>query len=109
MKINNISQFLFIVAGSLSILGAILQLFVLSLAPYVFSVGVGLLIFLHAKEVFDNTQPDKRLQRLSRIGLITSLFLGLGAYFMFKGSNSWVVMVLIYSLSSFFQSFRATK
>jgi hypothetical protein len=109
MKIKNISQYLFLVAGSLTILGAVLQLFVLNFAPYIFSAGAGLLIFLHAKEVFDDKLPDKRHQRQSRIGLITSLFLGLGAYFMFTGSNSWVVMILIYSLSSFFQSFRGNK
>ena len=109
MKIKNISQFLFLIAGSFTILGAVLQLFVLNFAPYVFTAGVGLLIYLHAKEVFDDTQPDKRHQRLSRIGLITSLFLGLGSYFMFTGSNSWVVMILIYALSSFFQSFRGEK
>ena len=100
------SQIFFIIAGTLTILGSFAQLFKLVYAPYLFSVGVALLIVLHGIDAFDKTKTDKRQQRLARIGLLTSLMLGIGAYFMFTGSNSWVVMVLIYALSTFFQSFR---
>ena len=100
------SQIFFIIAGTLTILGSITQLFKLVYAPYVFSLGVVLVILLHSLDAFDKSKTDKRQQRLARIGLLTSLMLGIGAYFMFTGSNSWVVMVLIYALSTFFQSFR---
>ncbi len=106
MNEKKIYQILFITAGTLTILGSIAQLFKTFYAPYLFTVGVVLLIFLHGVEVFDKSKTDKRQQRLARIGLLTSLMLGIGAYFMFIGSNSWVVMLLIYALSSFFQSFR---
>jgi len=103
------SPIFFITAATLTILGSFAQLFKLVYAPYLFSLGVALLIFLHGMEVFDKTKTDKRQQRLARIGLLTSLMLGIGAYFMFVGSNSWVVMVLIYALSTFFQSFRGNS
>lgn len=106
MKEKQPSQLLFISAGTLTILGAFAKLFDISYAPYIFSVGAGLIIFLQGKNAFETGKADKRKQRLSRNGLLTSLSLGLAAYFMFTGSNSWVVMVLIYALSSFFLSFR---
>lgn len=106
MKEKQPSQILFILAGTLTILGAFAKLFDLIYAPYVFSIGAGILIFLHGKDAFDKGKADKRNQRLSRIGFFTSLMLGLAAYFMFTGSNSWVVMVLIYALNSIYQSFR---
>jgi CDP-diglyceride synthetase len=109
MNIKNPTQFLFIIAACITIIGAFAKLYDLLFAPYVFALGAGLIIFWYGKEAFINKAEDKRLQRLSRIGFINSLFLGVAVYFMFTGSNSWVVMVLIYSLSSFFQSFRGNK
>lgn len=109
MKEEQPSQILFIIAGTLTILGAFAKLFDLIYAPYIFSIGAGILIFLHGKDAFDKKETDKRNQRLTRIGFLTSLMLGLAAYFMFVGSNSWVVMVLIYAINSIFQSFRGNK
>ena len=103
------SPIFFITAATLTILGSFAQLFKLVYAPYVFTLGVAILIFLHGMDAFDNSKIDKRQQRLARIGLLTSLMLGIGAYFMFVGSDSWVVMVLIYALSTFFQSFRGNS
>lgn len=109
MKKKDGSQIFFLIAGTFTILGAFAKLFDMKFAPYVFSLGAGFLIFLHGKETFDKGKVDKRNQRLARIGLFTSLMLGIAAYFMFTGSNSWVVFVLIYALSSFFQSFRGNN
>jgi len=106
MKEKQPSQILFITAGTIIILGAFAKLFDITYAPYVFSVGAVLLIFIYGKNAFDRKIIDKRQQRLARIGFLTSLMLGLAAYLMFTNSNSWVVLVLIYALSSFAQSFR---
>jgi hypothetical protein len=105
MKPKQPSQILFITAGTITILGAFARLFDITYAPYVFSIGAGLLIFIQGKYALDNWKAEMRQKRLARIGFLNSLMLGLGAYFMFTGSNSWVVMVLIYALSSFFYSF----
>ncbi len=106
MKQNQLSQTLFLVGASLTVIGSFLQLFKVSFAPYIFAVGVVLIIFLHGQNVFDKSKTDKREQRMARMGLIYSLFLGIGVYFMFTDSNSWVVTVLIYALSTFYLSYR---
>jgi hypothetical protein len=106
MKKNQYIDNLYITAAIITILGAFARLFDIEFAQYVFSLGVVLLIFLHGKNVFDKVEKDNRRQRLDRIGLFTSLMLAIAAYLMFTGSNSWVAFVLIYALSTFFQSFR---
>ena len=106
MKEKQPSQILFITAGTIIILSSFAQFLKLKYAPYVFVIGAALLIFIHGINAFDKTITDQRQQRLARIGFFTSFTLALAAYFMFTDSNTWVVMVLIYALSSFFQSFR---
>lgn len=106
MKEKQPSQILFITAGTILILASFAQFLKLKYAPYIFVIGAALLIFIHGKNAFDNVTTDRRQQRLARIGFFTSFTLALAAYFMFTGSNSWIVMVLIYALSSLFQSFR---
>jgi uncharacterized membrane protein HdeD (DUF308 family) len=106
MKEKQPSQILFITSGTILILGAFAKLFELVYAPYIFSIGAAALIFIHGNNALDKKITDRRQQRLARIGFFTSLFLGIAAYLMFTNSNSWVVCVLIYALSSFFQSFR---
>jgi hypothetical protein len=106
MKEKQPSQILFISAGTVIILGAFAKLFDIIYAPYIFSFGAALLIFMQGKNAFENKKAESRQQRLARIGFFTSLLLAVAAYLMFTNSNSWVVLVLIYALSSFIQSFR---
>ena len=100
------SQILFISSGTLTIIGAIAQLFEIVYAPYLFSVGAFILIYIQAKYTYDNWNAEIRVQRLARNGLFASLLLAIAAYFMFTHSNLWVLGVLIYALSSLFTSFR---
>jgi hypothetical protein len=109
MKEKQPSQILFIIAGTLTILGSFARLFDLKYAPYIFTVGAILIIFIQGKNAWDNNTAEKSQQRFARLGFLTSLMLGVAAYFMITGSNSWVVMVLMYALSSFYQSFRGDK
>jgi hypothetical protein len=111
MMVKKPSNVLFIVGGVVTIIGAVAHLLNILNAPYIFAFGAGLIIYfqfllslhVHRDEV------DKRTQRLTRIGFFSSLLLTLAVYFMFKSSNSWVVAVLIYALSSFFLSFRGNE
>ena len=109
MKQKQLSQILFIFAGTLTILGSFARLFDLKFAPYIFTVGAVLIIFIQGENAWNNNTAEKSQQRFARLGFITSLMLGVAAYFMVTGSNSWVVMVLMYALSSFYQSFRGDK
>jgi hypothetical protein len=106
MKKTDITKLLFSVGSGLAILGSVTKLFNISYAPYLFSGGAAFLIYIQIKYLIDNWKSDTREKRLSRNGLLSSLLLGLAAYFMFTGSNTWVVAVLIYALSSLFLSFR---
>jgi phosphatidylserine synthase len=85
------------------------SLFKLNDQPYienVFAAGALLLISYHAILAYNFQKEDKTLQRLYRIGFISSLFLAIATYFVFTGSNSWIVMVLIYALTTLYLSFR---
>jgi len=100
------SQILFIVGGTITIIGAVAQLLEFSVAPYIFSIGAALLIYLQVMHLRDCWKAEIRKKRLAKNGLFASLFLALAAYSMFTFSNMWVVAVLAYALSSFFLSFR---
>ena len=97
---------LLIVGGTLTVAGAFSQLMNVNLSSYIFSAGAAMLIVYQFMAYMADKKKDLRTQRLSRLNFIYSLLLGLAAYFMFVQSNSWVVVVLIYTLVSLFNSFR---
>ncbi|MDO9154386.1 MAG: hypothetical protein Q7U47_11925 [Paludibacter sp.] len=101
------SQILFFTGGILTIIASVAQLFDIKSAPWIFSAGAAIMIYLQFMNAFGKKDADVRQQRLARIGFTSSLLLALAAYFMFNSSNVWVVCVLIYALTSFFISFRA--
>ncbi len=107
MMKTKIHQIIFIVAGILTIAGAILQLSDFSYAPYVFTLGTLLLIYSHAQSVFSVREDGFRSRRLARLGIIASLMLLVADYLMFAGSNSWVIFLLIYALVTLYLSFRS--
>jgi len=103
------SQLLFLFGGTLTILGAFAHLFNIVYAPYVFSVGSAIIIYLQLMQALQSKAMSQRMQRLIRMGFLSSLLLGLAAYLMFVHSNSWVVAVLIYGVTTLFYSFRGEK
>ena len=103
------SQILLLFGGTLTILGAFAHLFNIVYAPYVFSVGSAIIIYLQLMQALQSKGMSLRMQRLIRMGFLSSLLLGLASYFMFAHSNSWVVAVLIYALTTIFYSFRGEK
>lgn len=105
-KKSSINTLLLLVGGSASFAGALMQLSRINFAPYVYSLGAAALIVLHFLQHEAVDRNNMRAQRLARIGLMSSLLLGLGAYLMFTDSNLWVPATLIYALTSIFLSFR---
>lgn len=107
---NTDTDKIFFFAGSITtILGVFAKLFNVPNAVYLFAVGVAMLIYVQLKSMYDNRNADLRQKRLARNGLFSALLLALAVYFMYNGSNSWVVAVLIYALSSLFLSFRGNQ
>jgi hypothetical protein len=109
MTQNKQSQILFLFGGTITILGAFAQLFDIVYAPYIFSVGAAIVIYWQFMQALRSKDVSKRMQRLVRMGFLSSLMLALAAYLMFVHSNSWVVAVLIYALTTIFYSFRGEK
>ena len=103
---KQLSPYIYLVGSIITFAGAVAQLLEHSYAPYIFSVGAALLIYVQIKNFIDKGKADSRTMRFARIGLVTSLLLALAAYFMFTASNLWVIAVLIYALSSLYHSFR---
>ncbi|MDL2289888.1 hypothetical protein LJB95_00600 [Paludibacteraceae bacterium OttesenSCG-928-F17] len=106
MKQQTVVQYLLIVAGILTLVGAVMHVFHSIFAPYIFTGGAILLVAGHAISAISVKSEDFRQRRLSRIGFIASLFLLVSSYLMFTQSNSWVVFLLIYAAITFYLSFR---
>ena len=104
---NQVHLKYFQIAGGLLILtGAALQVFEFNFAKYVFSAGALILILLQMFFVLKSNKEDKRIKRLNRLLFLVTATLGVAAYLMFTGANSWVVMVLLYAVLTVFLSFR---
>lgn len=110
MKSIDTSKILFLTGSVITIVGSIAKFIEPSdaepRAVYLFATGVAMLIYVQLKHLYDNRKAETRQKRLALNGLFSSLLLALGVYFMFKHSNSWIVAVLIYALSSLITSFR---
>lgn len=106
---KSLNTFLLLAGGATSFAGALLQLGRFEVAPYVFSVGAAAIIVYQFLQHEATNHNNMRTQRLARIGLMSSLLLGLGAYLMFSNSNLWVPATLIYALVSLFLSFRTAE
>ena len=96
----------YITGAVLTFIGAICKLFELIYAPYIFSLGSAILIFLLAKSAYELRNAELRKKRLSRSSLMSGLLLILAAYSMFTHTNLWVVAILIYALTTLFITFR---
>jgi hypothetical protein len=101
-----ITKNLYLIGAVLTISGAICQFFNLIFSPYIFSLGALVLIYFPVKQMLDVRNLGATERRKARNGVFSGLLLGLAAYFMFTHSNSWVVAVLIYALSTLILSFR---
>ncbi len=94
------NKIIYIISGILVLAGAAMGVMdVMEYASYVMGVGSLGIVLLALNSIKTDTQTDKRTSRLLRINLFVSLLLPVGAYLMYNGSNSWVVMVLTYALN----------
>jgi len=106
MNSTKIINLLFPVGATLVFTASLFELNDQPYNEYAFAAGALLLIVYHAMLAYKVGDENKTKQRLYRIGFMASLFLAIGSYFMFTGSTSWIVMVLIYALITLYLSFR---
>jgi len=107
MTQKTIQQIIFAFGGIFTLVGAMTQFAHFEYAPYIFAVGVALLIYSHVKNILATSKDNFRTKRLSRIGFISALMLLVACYFMFIGSNAWVVFLLIYAVVTLVLTFRS--
>lgn len=96
-------------SNTLLLIGAILSIFNISFAVYIFAIGAIAGIVPPLQVIGADKQENKRNSRLFRIHLMVSLMPILGTYFMYNDSNSWVIALLIYALTTLFLSTRIDK
>jgi hypothetical protein len=103
---NRLLKLSYIFGGLFTLSGIVLQLLGKVPAPYIFTAGASLLVFVQVKYSLQSREEDKRLQRLRRLQFLTSLLLIIAAYLMFVKVDLWIIAVLIYGLASIFLAFR---
>jgi hypothetical protein len=105
---NKILNNTFLVGALLTLTGAILALFEVNYAAYVFSAGVACVVVVRCVTIYTqrSSANDVRVRRFHNLQFITTLVLVCSAYFMFTNNNLWVVALLIYALITLFLSFR---
>lgn len=95
-----------IIGNLLVFIGFVLRHFTFTVANYVFTVGAAILLGLQIYILVKLKSDDVRTNRLTRLMLLVTAFLGVAAYFMFTGKNTWIPLVLAYALTTLFLSFR---
>ena len=102
---NNI---LFVLAVLLILIGTILQIIKVELAPYIFSTGAFILFLLRI--IFPSlNRDDFRQKRLHKIQFISSVLLLLSAYFMFVGNNNWALSLFLAAIFDWIVILRTPK
>lgn len=97
------------IGGLLAIIGVAMRL----IEPhypsmkYVFTPGAALLIAVAFIRNHRAADEPVRIQRLHRLMLIATTFLGVAAFLMFRNDERWVILVLLYALTSVFLAFRS--
>lgn len=109
MKHMKIHTILISVFAVLLVAGAVLFMFDVDYAEYIFAAGAVLAIVQSFVYAIQNKTDDKRVARLHRLNFVATLFLGVAAWLMFMHNTSWVPFVLIYAVVVFFFSFRGNK
>lgn len=103
---NKLLLYLLIAAIVLLVIGGLAAVFDLFWGYIVFSTGALLAIVHSFLYAVNNKTDDVRKARLQRLYFICTLFLGVAAWLMFIKNNAWVVMIIIFAVTTFFLSFR---
>lgn len=99
--------YMYVIGITLIIVGSLGHFFNQPFFKFIFGVGALVIIISQLSFMFNVRNPDFRQKRFLRMNLILSLMLAVAAYSMFDGTTLWIVIVLIYALTTLFMSFRA--
>lgn len=100
-------KIIFAVAATFIVAGAILYDGFPDIAPYIFSVGVALILFVRAKTMYRGS--DKRIRRLYGILFFGTLLYVFAAYLMYIQSMYWVMALAVSAAIEFVVVFRMPR
>ncbi len=103
-KIRNI---ILAVSALLVLAGTALYLFKLPFTVYIFATGAVGLFIARVTQLYNG--PNFRLKRLYRIELVATLIIMGSAWFMFKGQNEWILLLLVAAFLQLYTSFMIPK
>lgn len=103
---KNVYTILTAIYGVLLVLGALLAVFDVPFAVWVFAPGALLAVAEAFAYALQNRSGNWREARLHRLNFVASLFTGVAAWLLWKENNAWVVMLMVYVLLVLFLSFR---
>ena len=109
MKRETLHKVVIATYGILLLAGALLALFKVEGCAYVFLTGSILAIIEALWTAITQRSAELAQARRHRLYFIASLFLGIAAWYMLRGSNNWVVMTLIWVVIVLYLSFRSSK
>ncbi|MBQ7210226.1 MAG: hypothetical protein IJS05_04950 [Paludibacteraceae bacterium] len=99
-------KYLTISYGVLLLVGAVMFVFGLPFAAYIFTAGSLIAIVQSFVFAIQNRSDELAVARRHRLYFIASLFLGVASWFMLTGSANWVVMALVWVVVVLYLSFR---
>jgi hypothetical protein len=100
-------KIIFIIAGTLLVLGSATHIFDMKASFGIFVAGALPVIALQLLSLYEHKDAHFALRRLHFIAFTSTLFLAAAAFFMFTGSDLWIAGILIYALISLYVSFRS--
>lgn len=103
-KIRNIILF---ISALFILTGTILYLFKFPFTVYIFAIGAIGMTIARATNLYNG--PNFRLKRLYRIELVAALITVGSAWFMFKGQNEWILLLLVAAFLQLYTSFVIPK
>jgi hypothetical protein len=107
MKNQNLINNLFYISALLIISGVLLKITNYTSASFIYLAGACL--FTLSRVIFLVTNKEKIKGRISQIQIFSGLLLIISAYLMYKGSNSWSVLILLSALIEIYSSFRGNN
>ena len=106
---KSVKKFLFIIAGTLTLIGAVFYIFALNreYTPYIYSVGCAGIAVVYLTSIYRG--KNIRLRRLHSFLVIAGILLVASSYFMFHDQSEWIVCLAISALLQLYASFSAPK
>jgi len=106
---KSVKRILFVVAGILTLIGAVSRIFDLDreYTPYIYSVGCAGVAVVYLTSIYKG--KNTRLRRLHSFLVIAGILLVASSYFMFHDRDEWIACLAISALLQLYASFSAPK